>query len=55
MGVRQMSIPADGRGEHEEAREREGRQGGMPSQSVGEPMLPEERYLDREESWLRFN
>src|ERR1041384_3556970 len=44
MGVSQMSLPAaEGHEEHDEAR-------------AGEDYsLPEERYLDREESWLRFN
>src|SRR5690348_1347352 len=39
MGVSQISLPAEG---HE---------------GIGAPdtALPEERYLDREESWLRFN
>src|SRR5919109_642882 len=40
MGVTQMSLPA------EEGREQE---------NGTETPLPAERYLDREESWLRFN
>src|SRR5438105_1738917 len=55
MGVRQMSIPADGRDRHEEAAEREGTTRREGAQPIGEPGLPEESYLDREESWLRFN
>ena len=44
MGVSQMSLPAaDGHEEHDEARAGAG------------TVLPPERYLDREESWLRFN
>ena len=44
MGVSQMSLPAaEGHEEHDEARA-----------GAGAP-LPPERYLDREESWLRFN
>src|SRR5579859_4335825 len=41
MGVSQISLPAEGH-EDEEA----------PATGAA---LPEERYLDREESWLRFN
>jgi polyphosphate kinase len=52
MGVRQMSIPADGRDGPEEVT---GHEGAGRSQPVGEPGLPEKRYLDREESSLRFN
>src|SRR3974390_3145627 len=40
MSVSQMSLPAA---------EHEGHDG------AAETALPEERYLDREESWLRFN
>src|SRR6266699_1722997 len=44
MGVSQMSLPpAEGHEEHDEARAGAGN------------VLPPERYLDREESWLRFN
>src|ERR1700746_526346 len=44
MGVSQMSLPAaEGPEEHDEARAGAG------------TALPPERYLDREESWLRFN
>ena len=44
MGVSQMSLPAaEGHEEHDEARAGAG------------AALPPERYLDREESWLRFN
>src|SRR5690349_7654166 len=44
MGVSQMSLPAaEGHEEHDEARAGAG------------TALPPERYLDREESWLRFN
>ena len=44
MGVSQMSLPAaEGHEEHDEARAGAG------------TVLPPERYLDREESWLRFN
>src|SRR5436305_12560171 len=44
MGVSQMSLPAaEGHGEHDKARAGAG------------TALPPERYLDREESWLRFN
>src|SRR4249919_199292 len=44
MGVSQMSLPAaEGHEEHDEARAGAG------------IALPPERYLDREESWLRFN
>ena len=42
MGVSQISLPAEG---HEE-------EGAPPGSGTA---LPEERYLDREESWLRFN
>jgi polyphosphate kinase len=41
MGVSQISLPAEG---HEDE--------GAPATGTA---LPEERYLDREESWLRFN
>jgi len=41
MGVSQVSLPAA-----------EGSEGARPG---NEPGLPPERYLDREESWLRFN
>ena len=41
MGVSQISLPAEG---HEDE--------GAPDTGTA---LPEERYLDREESWLRFN
>jgi polyphosphate kinase len=44
MGVSQMNLPAaEGHEEHDEARAGAG------------TALPPERYLDREESWLRFN
>src|SRR6185312_9223089 len=44
MGVSQMSLPAaEGHEEDDEARAGAG------------TVLPPERYLDREESWLRFN
>src|SRR6266702_2186321 len=44
MSVSQMSLPAaDGHEDHD------GEQAGA------ETALPDERYLDREESWLRFN
>src|SRR6266550_1294632 len=44
MGVSQMSLPAaEGHEEDDEARAGAG------------TLLPPERYLDREESWLRFN
>ena len=44
MGVSQMSLPAaEGHEDHDEARAGAG------------TTLPPERYLDREESWLRFN
>jgi polyphosphate kinase len=55
MGVRQTSVPSDGRdgvedaAAHEVVRRHEG------TQSIVEPGWPEHRYLDREESWLRFN
>jgi polyphosphate kinase len=58
MGVRQVSIPADGRDRHEEVTEHEGtlrREAAQPISETTGPGLPEERYLDREESWLRFN
>ncbi len=42
MGVSQISLPAEG---HED-------EGASPGAASA---LPEERYLDREESWLRFN
>jgi polyphosphate kinase len=42
MGVSQISLPAE---EHED-------DGAPPGAASA---LPEERYLDREESWLRFN
>jgi polyphosphate kinase len=42
MGVSQISLPAEG---HED-------EGAPPGAASA---LPEERYLDREESWLRFN
>jgi polyphosphate kinase len=42
MGVSQISLPAAG---HED-------EGGLPGAGTA---LPQERYLDREESWLRFN
>jgi polyphosphate kinase len=42
MGVSQISLPAQG---HED-------EGAPPGAASA---LPEERYLDREESWLRFN
>src|SRR5579863_690602 len=48
MGVSQMSVsPFDGPsdGHHDEGQQPE----------VKESGLPDERYLDREESWLRFN
>ena len=41
MGVSQVSLPAT-----------EGPEGAQPDDQSG---LPPERYLDREESWLRFN
>jgi polyphosphate kinase len=41
MGVSQVSLPAS-----------EGPEGAQPNDESG---LPAERYLDREESWLRFN
>src|SRR5580692_5919895 len=41
MGVSQVSLPAS-----------EGPEGAQPDDQSG---LPAERYLDREESWLRFN
>jgi polyphosphate kinase len=41
MGVSQVSLPAA-----------EGPEGAQPDDNSG---LPAERYLDREESWLRFN
>jgi len=41
MGVSQVSLPAS-----------EGPEGAQPDDESG---LPAERYLDREESWLRFN
>src|ERR1700750_1153000 len=44
MGVSQMSLPAAEGPEEEE--------GAPPGSGIA---LPEERYLDREESWLRFN
>ncbi|MGH3195929.1 MAG: RNA degradosome polyphosphate kinase [Streptosporangiaceae bacterium] len=44
MSVSQMSIPA--------AEGHDGQDGAQPG---AETALPEERYLDREESWLRFN
>jgi len=44
MGVSQMSLPAaEGHEEYDEA------------QAGAGAALPPERYLDREESWLRFN
>src|SRR5712692_8409441 len=50
MSVSQMSLPA---AEGHEGREgREGHEGAQPD---NETALPDERYLDREESWLRFN
>jgi polyphosphate kinase len=48
MSVRQMSPPAaEGHEGSDESRD------GAPPET--ETALPEERYLDREESWLRFN
>ena len=44
MSVSQMSLPAA-----------EGHDGHDGAQPGAETALPEERYLDREESWLRFN
>jgi polyphosphate kinase len=41
MGASQVSLPAA-----------EGSEGARPGDESG---LPPERYLDREESWLRFN
>src|SRR6516162_10238190 len=62
MVVRQMSIPPQP-GPHEQPHEgpqlasrgdREGQDGQEAHAGQGDD-LPEERYLDREESWLRFN
>ena len=48
-----MSLPA---AEGHEGREgREGHEGHEGAQPDNETALPDERYLDREESWLRFN
>ncbi len=44
MGVSQMSLPAP-----------ESDDGPARVQPAGDTELPPERYLDREESWLRFN
>jgi len=44
MGVSQMSLPAA-----------EGHDGPAAAQPAADTELPPERYLDREESWLRFN
>src|SRR6202044_1156647 len=44
MGVSQMSLPAP-----------ESHDGPGRVQPAGDAELPPERYLDREESWLRFN
>src|SRR5215471_4265061 len=44
MGVSQMSLPAA-----------EGHEGHGAAETTAETPLPAERYLDREESWLRFN
>src|SRR5216684_3787893 len=53
MSVSQMSLPA---AEGHEGREgREGHEGHEGAQPDNETALPDERYLDREESWLRFN
>jgi polyphosphate kinase len=57
MGVRQMSIPAGERDGFQEAtaQEHAGTRRHEDAQPIGEAGLPDERYLDREESWLRFN
>src|SRR6266851_741356 len=53
MSVSQMSLPA---AEGHEGREgHEGHEGHEGAQPDNETALPDERYLDREESWLRFN
>ena len=44
MSVTQISLPAE-----------EGHEDHDGAQAGAETALPEERYLDREESWLRFN
>jgi polyphosphate kinase len=51
MGVRQMSIPADGR-DDQEAAGYERVAGVHLTEDAG---LPHKRHLDREDSWLRFN
>ena len=52
MSVSQMSLPAaEGHENHEGHEGHEGHR----AQPDDDTALPDERYLDREESWLRFN
>src|SRR5260370_9623618 len=56
MRVSQMGLPAaEGAQGHESQQGHEGRGGREGVQPGNETALPDERYLDREESWLRFN